>query len=142
MEYFTCVVRYIHNNPVKAAYCAHPKNYRFSSYNDYITSYDGVKTGVETGLLKNYLKTKYQFMKFSLTEDNHNFLEIKSNSKFTDTDLLNFISEKYNILAIQEMSKIERNAYIKDIYEYAGVSIRQLSRVLGVGKKIIEKALK
>jgi len=36
----------------------------------------------------------------------------------------------------------KRNKLIKEIYQRTGVSIRQLARVLGIGKNIIERALK
>ena len=35
-----------------------------------------------------------------------------------------------------------RNKGIKNIYQRKGVSIRQLARVLGIGKTIVEKAVK
>ena len=33
--YFLTVIRYIHQNPVNAEICKNPKNYSFSSYNEY-----------------------------------------------------------------------------------------------------------
>lgn len=35
-DYLLSVLRYIHNNPVKAKLCSDPKDYRWSSYNDYL----------------------------------------------------------------------------------------------------------
>ena len=33
--YFLTVIRYIHQNPVKASICSKPENYKFSSYTEY-----------------------------------------------------------------------------------------------------------
>ena len=33
-QLYTCI-NYVHNNPVKAAICKHPSEYKYSSYNDF-----------------------------------------------------------------------------------------------------------
>ncbi len=46
---------------------------------------------------------------------------------------------------IDSLSKLlikERNRTIKNIYSETNISIRQLSRVLGIGKTIVENAIK
>ena len=37
-EYFLTVIRYIHQNPVKAGLCKKVSDYEFSSYNEYLTT--------------------------------------------------------------------------------------------------------
>lgn len=44
--------------------------------------------------------------------------------------------------ALLDMVPEERNKVIKDIYHQTGVSIRQLGRVIGIGKAIVEKAVR
>jgi len=43
---------------------------------------------------------------------------------------------------LTELSLEERNKKIRDMYHKTGVSIRQLGRVIAIGKTIIEKAIR
>jgi putative transposase len=50
--------------------------------------------------------------------------------------------EFFDINDLMDVSKDQRNQSINDIYQSTGASIRQLARVLGVGKSVIERAVK
>ena len=48
----------------------------------------------------------------------------------------------YNIDKLPKLSIEERNEIIKEIYDKTNASIRQLSRIIGLGKTVVEKAIK
>jgi transposase len=52
------------------------------------------------------------------------------------------IKDKYEIYDLDALSKTDRNKLILGIYSSENTSIRQLSRVFGVGKTVVEKAIK
>lgn len=54
----------------------------------------------------------------------------------------NDILDKYVIDEIVNLPPRERNLIIKNIYHEFGVSIVQLSRVMGVGRGIVQRAVK
>ena len=62
--------------------------------------------------------------------------------KYNDDTFKKVIHKKYNIDSLGELTIKERNRIIKNIYSEANISIRQLSRVLGIGKTIVENAIK
>jgi predicted transcriptional regulator len=78
-----------------------------------------------------------------MNEPNHSeCLEYKQSAKYSDEILKKIIRESFSINDLMDVPKDKRNKLIKDIHQNTGVSIRQLARVLGVGKNIIERALK
>jgi len=67
--------------------------------------------------------------------------------KYNDSVLTKIINKEYNLdnslESIVLMPKDERNRMIREIYNNnKHVSIRQLSRVLRIGKTIVERAIK
>ena len=139
--YFMSVLRYIHLNPLKAGIVKHPANYNWSSYSDYISSYNGVKTVTDVQLIKLYLKQQEDFEGYMNIRNYDISLKYNCPLKYSDNSLKKLIDHEYytNFAGI---SRESRNKIIKEIYQETGASIRQLGRVLGLGKTIIEKAVK
>ncbi len=59
----------------------------------------------------------------------------------TDKALVDIIQQNYQVELTQKLSKEERNRLIRQVYEAERTSIRQLARVFGVSKGVIERAL-
>ena len=76
-------------------------------------------------------------------EDRTKFIECllkaKGKGKFK---IYGYCLKEYEINNINKMPIKERNKIIEKIYNETESSIRQLSRILGIGKTIIEKAVK
>ncbi len=140
--YFITVLRYIHQNPVKAGFCRHPNEYAWSSYKDYFYR---KKSLTDTGkafvivnnhqLLINYLNTPVdsECMDFSDNQfvnlpDNHAKIIIKE------------VSNCRNVTEFQCLSKKLRNECIKEMKK-RGLSIRQISRLCGISRVTISKIL-
>lgn len=64
---------------------------------------------------------------------------IKYNS---DYKLIALINKRYNVLSLSELTLDKKKKIIKEIYKSKNTSIRQLSRVLGIGKAIVESTVK
>lgn len=69
-------------------------------------------------------------------------LEYKIKKNYNDNTLIEIISSEYNITNLLELSMDEKNKIIIDIYNKKVASIRQLSRIFGLGKTIVEKIIK
>lgn len=78
----------------------------------------------------------------SYNEDEDGCLEYKVVSNFNDNTIKDIIYKEYCISNICELPISERNKIINDIYNKKCSSIRQLSRVFGIGKAIVERAIK
>jgi len=140
--YLVHVLRYIHQNPLKANMVKKPEDYPWSSYNDYISAYQGDVINIDADMVMAYFKEKKDFEEFTNTQNDDKFVDFEPEDKFTDDVLGDIIKKKIGSGFLREKSIGERNRLIKDIYYSTGVSIRQLGRVFGVDKSIIAKVVK
>lgn len=140
--YLLSVMRYIHNNPIKAGMTASQVEYKWCSYQNYLDAYKNIYGWIDTEMIQGYFKSSVDFEKFSCEENQDDCLEIRTFVKCTDEDIRAFIKADTHYFKIMDLTKTERDECINQIYRETGGSIRQLSRVLGIGKRIIENALK
>ncbi len=77
--YLLAVIRYIHNNPLKARLVKLPEDYKWSSYSEYINNRSRLiaKEDILKLFSKNLPKALSLFIEFPQKEDNYDFLEQK-----------------------------------------------------------------
>ncbi|SES81618.1 REP element-mobilizing transposase RayT [Natronincola peptidivorans] len=141
-SYLIAVLRYIHQNPVKAKIVQRAEEYMWSSYGEYMKVYHGKPADINAELIKGYFPTKESFRTYTDEKNNEKFLEYEEIKKYTDKALQEEIERMINTALIKELAIEERNQIINSIYKDTGVSIRQLSRVLDIGRGVVEKAVK
>ena len=86
------------------------------------------------------LMTKEQFIEFHKEENSDNCLEIENNFRLTDDEakkIIYNVTKCKSIAEFQLLDKVKRNLYIEKLF-LKGLSIRQISRLTGVSKKIVE----
>ncbi|WP_122629512.1 transposase [Lucifera butyrica] len=136
-DYLITVLRYIHNNPVKAGMSVSVDQYQWNSYNQYIHFASLVDTELVLGMMG-----IDEFIYLHHQADNETVLDIKEdNFRMTDAEAKMIVkkvcgtesSNDFLYLDIQD-----RNRFIKEL-KGKGLSIRQLARITGVSKGIIEK---
>ena len=137
-SYLLTVLRYIHNNPVKEGMSKSTDNYRWSSYNEYRKSNNLVDVEFVFGMMD-----RDQFVNFHNQHDDENVLDIRDSSfRMTDAEaklIIREVSGAENTTEFLSLTIIDRNAFIKELKE-RGLSIRQISRVTGVSRGIVEKS--
>lgn len=137
-DYFFTVLRYIHQNPVKAKLCKQPGDYAYSSYAEYLGR--GFLTDTDYVL---QLCTTDEFIGL------HNALVVTECMEISDkvivrvTDeqakkLIQKIAKCNNASEFQELDIAKRDKYLKKLRE-KGVSIRQLSRLTGISFSVIRR---
>lgn len=143
-RYLLAVTRYIHRNPVKAHLVSDPAEYPYSSYKNYLISFEtgGEYSGVNTQIICDYFKTLKDFEQFTREETDDGCLEIVEIIKCTDEHLREILSRDGRYAVLLALPANERDELIAAAYSESGASIRQLSRVLGIAKHFVEKALK
>ncbi len=136
-EYFLTVLRYIHQNPVKAGIVKSCGKYRFSSYNEYIKE----SKIIDDELAKEML-TKEEFVKYHKKEETARCLEIKEiKPRLTDEEakrIIKEISGCENIEQFQRLTGDKQNEFIAK-FRKKNISIRQISRLTGATIGIIRK---
>lgn len=136
--YFLTVLRYIHQNPIKAGMVKNIAHYKWSSYINYL---EGSNKGfVSLDRAKNLFASQEKLLEFMQMPGNEQCLEYDAKIKYTDDKL------KHEILIffgkpeiIASLPKEERDNVISQIKQYTGASNRQLSRVLGIGRGILQR---
>ncbi len=139
--YFLTVLRYIHQNPVKAKLCSKIGDYYYSSYAAYLSDSDTVDTEFALGML-----SRDEFIEFNNEANTDQCLEIAIHTRRAVTDqqarpIIEKVSHCRTVSEFQHLEEKKKERYIKKIYE-RGVSVRQLSRLTGTSKGMVEKYLK
>lgn len=142
-EYFLTVLRYIHHNPIKAGLIEKVKEYKWSSYNEYIGK--AVLADIDFPLemfSDNRCKAIEQFEKYINMPNEDKCLDNEKQTLLVDSEVRKYMSDYgiSNISELQHMEKSQRNDAIKAMKQLDGVSIRQLSRITGISKSVIDRA--
>ena len=143
--YFLVVLRYIHQNPLKAHLVKRVDERQWTSYQAYMRGSKFIETSMGLSLFaKNKNEAKAAFEVY-MRENNHDVCledEEKFAAKITDDELRAGMKRLgiSNVSAIQQMDKEERDLLLRKLKRIQGVSLRQLSRVIGISKNIIERA--
>lgn len=152
-HYMLDLVRYIHQNPVKAG-ISQMNQYKWSSYLEY---FEGEKLKKEDRvvdtekILEMFSLDKEQarkeFLKFN--EKTLNFqesielLEYEMRNKLTDEEVIYFIKKDLKIYNVQEIQKYDtndRDEIIQKIRKFNGVTQMQIARILGINIRMIQRA--
>ena len=137
-NYFLTVLRYIHQNPMKAGLCKHPSDYIYSSYNEYI---DGIGITDSDFAYSLISKEDFESIHMELTSDKCLDLDESAVIRVTDEQAKKII-EKYSkcksVAEFQRLDSGKRDKFIK-IFKDKNISIRQISRLTGVSFNVVKK---
>ena len=138
-EYLFTVLRYIHQNPIKAGICKRNEDYKYSSYNEYL----GQKNIVDSEFILEMLPIK-EFVEFHKEEEQTKCLDISDNpirSGVTDEQAQKIIMKHTKCKSVSDFQKLDiksRDKALKLLRE-KGLSIRQISRLTGVSFNVVRK---
>lgn len=135
-RYFLTVLRYIHQNPLKALIVRDIGQYKWSSYNEYFTK---GKSLINAEFALTYFEGLKQFVEFMGKENDDKCLEYDPTRRWTDSELKEYINQLVGIDKIYASDKQLRNKTLKMIKNKTKASNRQLSRVLDIGRGILER---
>ena len=141
-RYLMVVLRYIHQNPIKAGMVKEAAEYNWSSYNEYLKMYNSNNYLIDGEIIKAYFNSKKSFTEFHKEISKENYMDYENINKYSDDELLELFKKKISIDEFYKISLTDRAKFIKDLYHETGASIRDLSRGLGIGRSIIERAVK
>ena len=137
-SYFLTVIRYIHQNPVKAGLCKNLSDYKFSSYNSFFDNSDLV----DKDFVLNIIPIKL-FAEFNAKITNDKCLEIEEKPIIRVTDeqaqkIIYRYSKCKSVADFQKLNIVQRDKCLINFREN-GLSIRQISRLTGVSFGIVRK---
>ena len=141
-RYLMAVLRYIHQNPIKAGMVKEVSKYSWSSYHQYLKMYDSNKCLIDGEIMRAYFNSKKSFIEFHKEIGKEDYMDYKNINKYSDDELLKLFKKKISMDEFHKLPLDDRARLIKDIYHETGASIRDLSRGLGIGRSIVERAVK
>lgn len=136
-EYLLTVIRYIHQNPVKAGMVDEICDYEYSSYSSYVDNMGIVDTKFIFSIT-----SKEEFISFNNEPNTDNCLDVQdAQFRINDKDAKRLIKKISNCDSSAEFQALERNDRNKCIKKLKdeGLSIRQISRLTGVSKGIVAR---
>ena len=137
-SYFLTVLRYIHQNPVKAGLCKTVNDYENSSYNEYYKKSDLIDCDFVFDIV-----SKNEFARFNNEKVFDTCLDIEDKPKIKVTDeqakkIIEKISKCKNVAEFQGLDIGIRDKYLRRFKE-KGISIRQISRLTGTSYYLVQK---
>ena len=154
-RYLFAALRYIHNNPVRANMVENPAQFRWSSYNAYVnkhnTNYGVIDRNEVLAMLSNDEKQAVKlFINYSNELENDNFIDIQDDARI-EKKILNeaearlfivkFINRHVNLGGGNDLTdkKEIRNELIRELKANSDLSIREIARILGIDRNIVQR---
>ncbi|MRH41373.1 transposase [Aquibacillus halophilus] len=142
ITYFLTVLRYIHQNPIKAGLTNNVLECKWTSINEYLghTSLVDVDFSLQF-FSSNRSKSLQLFTEYMKQSNDDDCLDYHLRVRMTDSEVKNHMIDLgvLNSSILQQMEKKKKNAIILELKQIEGVSVRQLSRITGISKSVIDR---
>jgi len=142
-DYFLTVIRYIHQNPLKANIVERIEDYEWSSYSDYLEK-ARLDHGTAMNLFGRYSKNPLEeFIRYNNIQNNDRCLEFKDTIKRSDKEVRKIIKQTggfENVNEIQYADRERKSEIIRRLKRVKGISMRQLQRITGLSYRIIRES--
>lgn len=139
-SYFLTVIRYIHQNPLKAGIVKGVADYRWCSYGEYIGKPWICNTNFALNMFStDRVKAVKLFKEFNLAKNEDRCLDYDQSVRLNDNEAAVFIKSISGVgspTEVQGFNKDKRNEIIKACKE-KGLSFRQIERLTGVSFGVI-----
>ena len=145
-EYFQTVLRYIHQNPVKAGLVKHVEEYKWSSFHEYVNQANLVTINLLMGMISDdNEKRRQKFIEYINSRSEHECLDIDNEVRQRITDeeareIIKMVCNLKNAIDLQQLDCQTRNTYLRILKQKHNLSIRQIERITGINRGIVLKA--
>ena len=139
-SYLLEAVRYVHNNPEKAGVCR-AEEYPWSSYSSYVTPGSSSELTIDTSAVLDLLGGEKNFAEF-VAERGNCMYRPPSGKRLDDTearDAATWVLGGTSPVEVKNLPVEHRNELLREL-RAAGLSIRQIERLTGVGRNIAARA--
>lgn len=139
-DHFMTVLRYIHQNPVKAGICISPEEYPYSSYRDYLyRNNDWVDISQAFEIMEDD-----SFFIYSIQENEDCCMDdtVRPYRHYTDEQAQRIYVKCCDGISVWDFQRLGmsiRNTYLRKLKK-AGLSVRQIRRLTGISLGVIQRA--
>jgi putative transposase len=143
-SYFLTVLRYIHQNPIKARLTKRIEAYPWSSYTGYLSGKDFTDREVPLAMFNSdRKKAKKEFIEFHRLINDDHCLDIDEKQLLSDQEAEKIITKLCHIKQcsdLQNLSKVLLSEYLRRLKENNHLSVRQIERLTGIDRNTIQRA--
>lgn len=141
-RYFLTVLRYIHQNPLKAGLTDNVFQSKWTSIHEYI--HKATIIDIDFGLnLYSLDRTKamQMFTDHMGESSDEQCLDDQVRARVTDDKVREYLYQLGlpNISQLQQLDKQNRDAVLSRLKKMEGVTVRQLARITGISKSVIQR---
>ena len=133
-EYFVHLIRYVHQNPIRAGIVKDLSEYPYSSYAEYMGNAELISTEFVFDMMD-----EAEFKEFHKNME-HMMFRVSDSKKETDDEVCLKIKKNYSIENPKDISKMEKADRNRILFELKReYPVRQLQRITGVSRGIISR---
>ena len=135
--HYLTVLRYIHQNPVKAGLCKRSQDYPHSSMGEYLQKPELIDTELTYALV-----TPQQFVQWHQVETDEPCMDVESYSHIPEAEakkIMVAVSGCATGSEFQKLERTERNRCLQAMRK-RGLSVRQINRLTGIARETIAKS--
>lgn len=136
MSSFLRVLRYIHQNPVKAGIITNVFAYKWSSIHAYIgySTFIDCEPGLQLFSSSDLTQAYQNFSEYMQLKNDDVFVDDNITADKSDLEIRNHLNALGipNASVLQQMNRNYRNAILSELKEWKGISLRQLARITGI----------
>lgn len=148
-EHLMQVIRYIHNNPVKAKMVSEASDYEWSSYKSYVDKKDKLISSSERQMVIDlFSNSKEHYIKFHSEEETQEFLDIKEDIEREREEkanrIINKYCQQYAIIKTIELKnrKDVLEKIIIELLKNSNLSHRRIAEFLDIDRGTVHNAAK
>jgi len=141
--YLLTVIRYIHQNPLKAGIIKNIMDSKWTSHSQYVNKNTFIDIDHALKVFSEDKEISISLYNKFLNELNADAcLDYSEKTRISDNDVRNFIYKMgfTNVNEIQTLEKTSRDIIIRKLKEVEGTSLMQLSRITGISKSVIGRS--
>lgn len=145
IRYFITVLRYIHQNPLNAGLSTSVFESQWTSIHEFIDKATIVDVDYPLQFFSPDRKQSLILFKEFMEKPNHDqCLEDTVKVRLSDDEVREFLFELGvpKKMILQHMDKNKRDSILAELKDLTGVSLRQVERVTGISKSVIQRARK
>lgn len=142
ITYFYTVLRYIHQNPIKAGLANNIFDCKWTSINEYSGRTNLVDIDFALQLFSsNRSKAIQLFTDYMQKTNDDQCLDDYVKVRISDSEVRSLLFKLGipNNSTLQQMKKKKRDAIILELRELNGVSVRQIARITGISKSVVDR---
>lgn len=141
--YLLSVLRYIHQNPVKAGIVTDCSQYVWSSYLAYTVGKEHEAGLTDTELILELSSGVELFKDYHQHMGEMSFEAVETKPRLKAAQVLSLaerIMGEVPLAALPTLQAAERNRILRELKATPGISCAQIASLVGVGKKVVERA--